>query len=143
METLAPPLRLIQTVRYTMESGESLRAGIHEYLRTPPDHFSMQVQTWLQLLERGCSTSEWLEQLESPVRRHLLLLFERGLRGESVLEALIAMDIEVQEQSMAEIEKFLGELSFRMLLPLLFFVFPAFLTLLLGPLLMNLLGSLG
>jgi pilus assembly protein TadC len=143
METLAPPLRLLQTVRYVMEGGESLRQGLHEYLKSPPDDFTITVKAWLQLLERGCLTAELLQKISSPARRHLLTLLERGLRGEPVLAALEALDDEIQEQSLAEIESFLGTLPFRMLLPLLFFLFPAFLVLLIGPLLMRVVGFAG
>ncbi len=143
MEAVAPPLRLLQTVRYAMESGESLRSGLRSYLELRPDEFAPTVSAWLILIERGCCTGDLLQKIESPARAQLLRIFERGLQGESVLITLSAMDEEVQEQGIIEIETFLGQLPFRMLLPLLFFLFPAFLLLLLGPLLFRVLESMG
>ena len=126
-----------------MESGESLRSGLRDYFLAPPDDFTPTVQAWLQLLERGCQTQELARRIRSPARRHLLALLERGLRGEPILSGLITMDEEVQEQCLLEIDNFLADLPFRMLLPLLFFLFPAFVILLLGPLLMRVVGSMG
>ena len=141
MEVLAPSLRLVQTVRYSMECGESVRQGLKEYLRTSPDELSLIVLAWLQLLERGCSTQEYLRKIKSPIRRNLLTLLERGLAGEPILTSLVSLEEELHEQSLMEIENFLAQLPFRMMLPLLFFLFPAYLVLLLGPLLMRISGG--
>jgi len=142
MDTLAPPLRLVQTLRYTLESGESLRAGLRHYLGQAPDDFTLQVQAWWQLIERGCATEELLSRIRSPYRRQLFQVVEKGLRGESVLTALCSLDEEMQEQANLELERFLGQLPLRMLLPLLFFLFPAFLLLLLGPIFMQVMSGM-
>lgn len=143
METLAPSLRLAQHVRYAIESGDSVRQGLRDYLALPADSFTRDVVAWMHLVDRGCSTKEFLQKMKSPARRHLLSLIERGLAGEPLLAALSAMDEELQEQSLLQIEGFLGQLPFRMLLPLLFFIFPAFVTLLLGPLLLKIVEGMG
>jgi hypothetical protein len=97
----------------------------------------------LHLFERGASTDAFLGEIQNPVRRNLILLLEKGLLGEPILQNLTTFAEEVQEQSFAEIELFLAQLPFRMLLPLLFFLFPAFLLLLLGPLLLRVVAGLG
>lgn len=142
MEVLAPSLRLVQSVRYSMEAGDSVRIGVREYLSQPKDSFSRDVAAWMTLLERGCGTQEFLQKIQNPIRRQVLILLERGIAGEPILTALVAMDDEIQEQSLLQIESFLAQLPFRMMIPLLFFVFPAFLVLLLGPLLLRILDGL-
>lgn len=141
METIAPSLRLVQSVRYSIESGDSVRTGIREYLQHSPDSFSREVTNWMHLIERGCSTAEFMQKVQNPVRRQVLLLLERGIAGEPILAALSSMDEEIQEQSLSQIEGFLGQLPFRMMLPLLFFLFPAFAFLLMGPLFTQILES--
>ncbi|MFN7728853.1 MAG: hypothetical protein ACK5P7_06830 [Bdellovibrio sp.] len=143
MENVTPTMRLLQSVRYSMEGGESVRQGLVAYLQLSPDALSPLVRQWLHLFERGASTHAFLGEIQSPVRRHLLLLLEKGLLGEPILQSLTSFAEEVQEQSIAEIELFLAQLPFRMLLPLLFFLFPAFLLLLLGPLLLRVVAGLG
>ncbi len=143
MENMTPSLRLIQSVRYAMESGESVRSGLRMYLQLPVDSLGESVRTWLQLFERGCGTEAYLSTISNPTRRHLLMLLEKGLRGEPILASLTAFSDEVQEESWAEMELFLAKLPFRLLLPLVFFIFPAFLLLLLGPLLLRVVAGLG
>lgn len=142
MENMTPSMRLLQTVRYSMEGGESVRMGLVAYLRLEPDSLSETVRQWLHLFERGASTDAFLQRLESPARRNLLLLLEKGLLGEPILQNLTVLGDELQEQGFAEIELFLARLPFRMMLPLLFFLFPAFLLLLLGPLLLKVVAGL-
>ncbi|MBX2995487.1 MAG: hypothetical protein KF681_11720 [Bdellovibrionaceae bacterium] len=142
MENMTPSMRLLQTVRYSMEGGESVRMGLVAYLRLEPDSLSETVRQWLHLFERGASTEMFLQSLESPARRNLLLLLEKGLLGEPILQNLTLLGDELQEQGFAEIELFLARLPFRMMLPLLFLLFPAFLLLLLGPLLLKVVAGL-
>ena len=137
MEALAPPLRLVQVVRYHVECGESVRQGLKEYLNQSPDDFREQILAWLQLIERGCCTQDYMRKIKSTVRRQIITVLERGVMGDPILPILISLEEELVERSLSEIESFLGQLPFRMMLPLLFFLFPAYLVLLLGPLLMQ------
>jgi hypothetical protein len=70
-----------------------------------------------------------------------LLLF--GVRGESVLPRLREMEIEIRRQCDHEMDVFISRLPLFMLGPVLLLLFPAFLILLLGPLLDQFLKGLG
>lgn len=141
METLSPSLRLLQEIRYAVESGESVRTGLKRYLSGPSDDFSGKVRIWMDLLDRGCVTDAWRGSLESPSQRQILSLLEKGLGGQPVLPALVSLDEEFQELALHDLESHLASLPFKMMLPLLFFLFPAFLLLLLGPLVLGIQGG--
>lgn len=143
MENLEPTLRLIRAVSAAMDSGDSVRIGISQYLQQPADRLTKKVQCWFQLIERGCPTETYLNQIENIHHQITLRLLERGLRGEPIYSHLCLLGEEVQDQNLAEIEVFLAKLPIRMLLPLVFCLFPAFLLLLLGPLLLRVVAGLG
>lgn len=143
MENIEPTLRLIRVVSAAMDSGDSVRIGISQYLQLPMDALAKKVQCWFHLIERGCETEVYLNQIENVHHQVTLRLLERGLRGESIYSHLCLLGDEVQDQNLAEIEVFLAKLPIRMLLPLVFCLFPAFLLLLLGPLLLRVVAGLG
>ena len=75
--------------------------------------------------------------------RALWDLVDRGLAGEPISSALLALHDEVARAARAELELHVATLPFKMLIPLLLFQFPAHLLLLLGPMLRDLTRSLG
>lgn len=135
MEDIAPLLQFVIQIRLKMEQGESLRTAIKCFVQEHQTDFHPQL---LQLLAQG----EVKTQISSPLRSTLYALLARGLAGESILPALSSLEREIKENCEDQIQKFVGALPIRLLIPLLLFQFPAFLILLLGPLVSNLVDSL-
>lgn len=73
----------------------------------------------------------------SLVRRQCLEVLSQGLQGEPIYSQICSLEEEVFEASRLEIEEFVALLPMKSLIPLLFFQFPAFLALLLGPFLLS------
>ena len=142
MEGLAPPLRLLLYCRRSLEKGEPLRTGIKKYIELKDESFANDVAQWIFLFETGRPTNEFLRQLSSSHRRHLLLTLERGLKREPILPLLHLIEQEIAEACEIEIQNQMTTLPYKALLPLLLFVFPAFMMILLGPLLLQLLDSM-
>lgn len=142
MENIAPPLKLILFIQRQMDRGQSLRGGILQYLKANEDEFAIEVQNWLQKIEQDSSTDEILSLIQSLYRRELLRLLERGLKGASIHGALKQLEEEIVLACEDEIQNKMVDLPYRTMIPLLLFQFPAFLLLLLGPLMMQLLSSL-
>jgi hypothetical protein len=133
MENLAPPLELLMEVRFGMEKGISLKKTLQYYIEARPiDPWRQQLGLWLQFLEMGRPVSEILVSL-SFVRRQCLEVLELGLRGEPIYQQICSLEEEVFEATKLEIEEFVAVLPIKSLVPLLFFQFPAFLALLIGP----------
>ncbi len=137
MESIAPPLKLLLSVKKALEKGQSTRQGLLIYLKSDQDHFSEKVTKWYALFQQGLSTSEIIRQISSPHRRILLQLLQRGLAGESIYNPLCQLEIEIVEACHEEIACKMAQLPLVLLVPLLLLQFPAILMLLFGPLLQN------
>lgn len=140
MENIAPPLELLMEVRFGLEKGASLRKTLQAYIETrPADPWRQQLALWLKFLEMGRPPTEILANM-TLVRRQCLEIIEMGLRGEPIYQQVCGLEEEVYEATKLEIEEFVATLPIKSLIPLLFFQFPAFLALLIGPFLASFLA---
>ena len=142
METLAPPLECLLDVRAHIENGEPVRNAILKYVNSREDSFSVQIFRWIEALETGSGAAEVLAEIESAYRRTLLSIFQKGIEGHSILKQLDELEAELLEIGAREIQEFVLLLPLKLLLPLLFFQFPAYLILMIGPLLRRLLEAI-
>jgi hypothetical protein len=141
MEGLAPPLKLVLVLRNGIESGDSIRISVQKYLLSEDDDFARLVATWLARRDHGQSLGNALHELKSPFRQSAMLLLECGLKGESIYQQVLQLEEEILEASTSELDTFISVLPIKMLIPLLLLQFPAFLLVLFGPLLEQLLKS--
>ena len=136
MEDLAPPLVLLWDVRRSLERGQSVGAGIKSYLANIEDYrrnnFKNQVENWwaAQNNEQISFDSSGM----SEKRKYLLEILEAGLRGHGILPALLSAEEELMLSCEDEILAHVAWLPIFSLIPLLFFVFPALMIVLLSPL---------
>ncbi len=144
MENLTPPLlRALRELRWTMSAGKSMNEAFQLYLeRTQDDLASRLRQLWILKNQSG-NISYTPERLPTYFQRAFWQLVERGCRGEPAMDALNALESEVQAAAQAELDDHIATLPFKVLIPLLLFQFPAYLLLLLGPLLRELQRQLG
>ncbi|PWU16633.1 MAG: hypothetical protein C5B49_10380 [Bdellovibrio sp.] len=133
MEGLAPSLRLILTVGESLQRGESIRQGIKNFIEQDASPFSESVTRWIIERDRQANGFAELRKLTRS-ELYLLKLLERGLRGEPILPALRELETEIVEKCELQIDEFIETLPLKSLVPLLLFIFPAYLLLLLGPL---------
>jgi hypothetical protein len=64
------------------------------------------------------------------------------MRGEAILPLLTQLETEVQEKVEMDLEVFTTKLPYMLLVPLCFLLFPACLTLMLGPFVIQLMQSI-
>lgn len=143
MESVAPPLELLLSVKRTLEKGQPAKNGVHTYLKRHRGDFVLIVGQWLALLQQGKDTQPLISSLSSQHRQVLLQLLERGMKGEGIYNLLLTLEEEILEACHEELTNKLARLPFILLIPLLLFQFPAFLLLLFGPLLNNFFHSFG
>ncbi|MCB0367978.1 MAG: hypothetical protein KDD45_00715 [Bdellovibrionales bacterium] len=142
MEDLAPPLMLISYIKRATESGFSIKEGLIRYLNDANDEFSKQVKIWFLNVEAK-KVINWREyQIKSSYRKALLRLLERGLNKESVYQQLLILEQEVIIACQAEIDERLTKLPYILMIPVLFFQFPALLILIMSPLVQNFIESM-
>lgn len=138
MEDLSPTLMLIIGVREALERGDSVRAGIAEFVAHDTSDLKLVLLNPALVAEEGARRFRELKETE----KSALSILRRGLEGESILPILRDLENDLIDRSDMEIEDFTQKLTFRCLIPLMIFVFPGYLVLLLGPMIERLLISL-
>ena len=146
MENVAQPLQLLWQIKRSLERGRSCKDGILCYIKVSQvrsdDLWHQEISEWLWRLQQGLPLAEILHRQKSSQRKILLSVLERGLRGEAIYSFLSQIEQEFVEGAEKEIEQSLTKLPFKIMIPLLLLLFPAFLLLLFGPLLQNFLQSI-
>ena len=139
MVPLAPPLKAALEIRLQMENGHSVSQSVKNYIQNRiHDEFAKDLSLWLFSIETGKSFQKPL----SFYRKTLIEILERGLQGDPILDRLKEFEKETLEISKEELDKHLEKLPFICMIPLMLFQFPAFLLLLLGPVVLQLLDVL-
>jgi hypothetical protein len=142
MEDLTPPLLLaVREVRWRISSGKSMKESLQLYLESTGSPFSQRLREWWALKNCGRALTEI--QFPRHYQKAFIDLIERGCAGQPTLVHLDALESEIEKAAQAELELFVASLPFKVLLPMLIFQFPAYLLLLLGPLLRELGRQLG
>ena len=141
MESLNPTLKLIWQVKKAIEKGNSVRAGIKNYLNSEIDPWKHVLAVWQIKLEQGGSVDQIVQSQKSPYRKQLLLILEKGLKGEAILPVLTQLEKETQEKVEMDLEEYTAKVPYILLLPLCLFLFPACLILMLGPFILQLMQS--
>lgn len=141
MENIASPLKLIWSVRKSIEKGSSVKQGIQEYLNSENDEWQPEILKWHMRVHQGSSTTDIMNSQRTVIRKHLMRLLERGLRGESIYKNLISLEEEVSNQVEMQIQDLVTKLPYLMLIPIALFFFPACVILMLGPFILQLTSS--
>lgn len=142
MESLAPPLEFCLELRRQIESGESARAAIKRICIDNSSPFLREVSDWVLAIDRGLPREQILRRQTSPYRREFLMTLAMAFEGEPIVGRLEELENEMVSACQDELERHLQKLPVLALVPLLFFQFPAFLLLLLGPIYLNLLQKI-
>lgn len=142
MENIAPPLEMLLSVRWSLEKGDSVRAAVINYIEEISDpKWKEDVVLWWSLCNARAETQNVHARQKSLYRRTVLQILEQGLAGAPIYQQICQLEEETRQACEDEIEKYSSLLSIRALIPLLFFQFPAFFLLLLGPLLATVLEA--
>jgi|GEM_PF-4603792 len=133
-QRIAPSLILLWEAKRALEKGQSVGVGIKNYLhRTASGEFKIQVEIWWAA--QNNTQIFYNKSILSYKRRYLLEILEAGLKGHSTLQALYSLEAELILSCEDEIQNHVASLPLLALMPLMFFVFPAMMLLLVLPLL--------
>jgi hypothetical protein len=144
MENIIPPvLSVVREVRWRMQAGRSMNESLRQYLEDATSPFAQSLREWWVMRSQGRELARSRSPFSSHYQRALVHLIGRGCNGEPTLEHLTALESEIEKAAQMELELHVATLPFKVLLPLLFFQFPAYLLLLLGPLLRDLGQQMG
>jgi hypothetical protein len=132
MENISPTLTLLLEVRAALDSGYSVRTGIVTFLQKPKTSLHHTIAKWFAAIDHQQNLTPIYKDLH-PCRRALFLLLEKGLKGTSIQNHLLELEKEIVLSCESEMEEQIKMLPFKMLIPVLFLMFPAYLILLFGP----------
>ena len=120
-----------------------MREAIRLYFDDASSPFSHRLREWWALKIQDRLPKNHAQVFSSHYQRAFVDLIQRGCAGQPTLDHLSALEDEIEKAAQAELELHIATLPFKVLIPLLLFQFPAFLILLLGPLLRELAHQLG
>lgn len=144
MESLNPTLSLIIKLKRSMQKQESVIRFVQGLVAC--DDLELEVKDELALLIKIYQGSFNLGEIDklriSLHRKAFYKLLIQGMKGSSIYESLIRLETEVQSQVDAELNAYLLKLPIKAMLPLVLLIFPAFLLLLIGPLLLDFLAQM-
>lgn len=134
MENLKDLLALTLRLRTSLECGEALRPVLTEFFKTNETHFSIKLSEWLFLFDQ---TGKSHQVFVSHHAQILVTILAEGLGGHAIYERLLGYEEELLEHIENVIQQKLDALPYILMVPLLLLMFPAYLILILGPVLNN------
>lgn len=144
MEGLIPPiLHALREVKWLLSSGKPMKEAFQNYLERTHDPFAALLREYWILKWQVGRANIAPRPLPTYYQKAFWNLVERGCAGQPVLESLDELEKEVLLAAEMELDEHLASLPFKVLIPLLLFQFPAYLLLLLGPMLRELQRQLG
>ncbi len=147
MDDLAPPLIVCMNLRLHLENGAAVIVGMKKVLRSyrielGPE-FTSDLLSVLAHFEKGLTVNLSTLRSTSLYRRALLELVASGLKGVPIANSLRELEIEVTRACENELEAFISALPMKTMLSLMLIQFPAFLILVFGPILTEMLRGFG
>ncbi len=139
MVSINPLFKIICELRMQMESGLSAKSALEAYLQKNDDEFARVVRQWFIGLQHQSGNNKIAESCSSPYRKVFFQILESSFRGQMIYEALCQLEDEVNHACEQELELALQRLPFKLMIPMLGLLFPAYLILLIGPILKQLL----
>ncbi len=142
MEDLVFLMKLNRHVIIEISSGRSIYGGLSIFkYKTLSTHTSQQFQLWLRWFEH--SQNRGIEpNFRCTLVQNYFEIIKEGLQGVPILDKLKDFEIEISEHLELELQKEHNKLPYILMIPLMLFIFPAFLVLILGPILKTVAGSL-
>lgn len=138
MEDIAPPLACLFEMQQALRNGEPARAGVARWLRESEDDFARDLKRALFAWDQGADWRPEAQKMRSPYRRAVCDALMRSLGGQSVQARLEELRGEIELACDLEIRRHVDLLPLRAMMPLLLLEFPAFLLLIFGPLMSQL-----
>jgi hypothetical protein len=149
MDSVNPVLECVWFVEEGIRRGESVREALSRWADRSAAcqrdgnryHRDFRLQV-LHLLRNMEGSSAGALATQSPYRENFFQVLLAGFHGEAILADLMLLKTDIQNQLELDMKSHVETLPFKMLVPLLLFLFPAFLILLFGPITRSFLQSL-
>ena len=141
MENLTPSLSCLYSVKRSLFQGKSLREALLLYINEQQKGFAASLAIWLNYVEANSLATLPDLKLSSDYQKSIIVCFEAGMNGQPIQTQLEQLIQEVEAASLLEVDEHIATLPLKALLPVFLFQFPAFLLLIFGPVLSQLLNG--
>jgi len=135
MEDLSFLLKLCLHVRVSIEGGEALRVSILKFSDLDDSILYLKLKQWLIHFDQAGGENSAESFFTSHHIQVFLEILTQGLVGHAIYERVKTIEEEIIEVCKDEFQRELDKLPYVLMVPLLLFMFPAYLLLLLGPIL--------
>lgn len=135
MEDLSFLLKLCLHVRVSIEGGEALRVSLLRFADLEDSILHLKLKQWLVHFDQAGGLNCAEKFFTSHHIQVFLEIISQGLVGHSIYERVKTIEEEIIEVCKDEFQRELDKLPYVLMVPLLLFMFPAYLLLLLGPIL--------
>ena len=132
-------LKALQDVRFRMHEGKSVLTSLEETVEESKDPYFLSLKSWLIRISSG-QRSETIfkilpELVKTPARKALIDVLEKGLQGTPIDPFLKELEEEIFHIAEVNYTRQLQVLPLKLMVPLVLFVLPGVILLILGPLL--------
>ncbi len=142
MEYLAPAHDFLLFLIYEMESGGSTRTAVKKYVELRPQPWNRFLQTWLFFLQSEQNQTVEIH-FQTGLQKNIWSLLNISQAGGSILTNLYELEKEVRFICEEHLEQHVSSLPYKMMIPILFFQFPALLLVMLGPIILQFIEGVG
>ncbi len=135
MENLSFLLQLCLHIRASLEGGEALRISLSRFAEKKTSLLHFKALRWLEHFDQTegeCCADKIFDSQQMVIFFHLI---GEGLRGHSIYERIKSFEEDIVESCHDELQRHLDKLPYLLMIPLLLLLFPAYMLLLLGPIL--------
>jgi hypothetical protein len=138
MESIASPLHFVTYLLRTLETSQSLDNSLRSYLQTESNDICPQIKVFYERwLAKDLGNFDFVPKSQH-YRKAIFEVIWMGLNGKTIYPVLKTLEEEIIQACEQEIHSQASKLPFLLLLPLLLLQTPAFLLLLFGPILKQL-----
>lgn len=134
-------LIFIDSLIINLNSGLSVIKAIENASKENNFKINEFAQLFLQNILKGHDPEILYRKLKKTENKILFIILNMGVRGLPILQILADFKKEVSFSNKIEIENYQKILPFKLLIPLLFFYFPALILLFIGPFVVDLMKT--
>ncbi len=142
MELLSPSYLFLSELIMSMDSGVSARKFSTDYIAKSSSNWSKLLSTYVYKFMNNNFHFSMLKSVKNSYERAMLHLILKSFQGQPVLKELKGLEAEYFKAHEQQLERHLLKLPYLSLIPLFVFLFPAYLLLMLGPILKSLIEEL-
>jgi len=142
MELLSSSYLFLSELIMSMDSGVSARKFSTDYIAKSNNDWSKLLSKYIYKFMNNNFNFSMLKAVNNAFERAILHLILKSFQGQPVLKELKSLEGEYFKAHEQQLERHLLKLPYLSLIPLFIFLFPAYLLLMLGPILKSLIEEL-